>query len=132
MSNQIPLPLGTSVSYDQNQFLITPSHAAVLSTMAAPDAWPQGKLVIVGPRASGKTHLLHMQAAQAGLSVLAPMGGPTSGHALAIVDDADSVAGHPEAEEWLFHLHNNTLGAGGRLLLSARSAPARWGNLTTK
>ena len=42
------------------------------------------------------------------------------------VDDADDVAGYADAERALFHLHNLVLAAGGRLLLTARAAPARW------
>jgi len=128
MTDQIPLPLGNSTtSYDRSQFLITPSHAPVLGMLAAPETWPQGKLVITGPHASGKTHLVRMFADQHGLAPLTPCDSPTSGHSRAIIDDADQVAGEPKGEEWLFHLHNNTLGSGGHLLMTAATAPSRWG-----
>ncbi|MEM1301787.1 MAG: chromosomal replication initiator DnaA [Pseudomonadota bacterium] len=126
MTDQIPLPLGSQISYGRAQFLVTPSHAAVVSMLAAPQTWPQSKLMIIGPHASGKTHLCHMQATSHEAALLTPCDSPTSGHQMAIVDNADQVAGDPTAEEWLFHLHNNTLGAGGCLLLSAKTAPARW------
>ncbi|WP_147125602.1 DnaA ATPase domain-containing protein [Shimia ponticola] len=127
MTNQIPLPLDSATSYDRSQFLPTASHAAVLGMLAAPASWPQSKLVISGPASSGKTHLSHMHAEAHDVDLLTPCSSPTSGHSMAIVDDADRVAGNAEAEEWLFHLHNNTLGSGGHLLMTAESAPSRWG-----
>ncbi len=42
------------------------------------------------------------------------------------VEDADEIAGNPEAEEALFHLHNLTLAEGHSLLLTAQNAPNFW------
>jgi len=46
-----------------------------------------------------------------------------------VVEDADQISDLPDAraaEEALFHLHNLTLAEGGRLLLTACTAPNRW------
>ena len=41
--------------------------------------------------------------------------------------DAEGIAGNREAETRLFHIHNLVLAEGGRLLLTARLHPSRWG-----
>jgi chromosomal replication initiation ATPase DnaA len=43
-----------------------------------------------------------------------------------ILDDADGLFAGSEAETSLFHLLNRLVGTRGRLLLTARTAPARW------
>jgi len=101
-----------------------------LALVDAP-AWPNGKLVVVGPAGSGKTHLGRIWAADAGADVvtgadLAQADIPALAAAGAVfVDDAGAVAGR--AEEALFHLHNLLGAQGGRLLLAARARPADWG-----
>ena len=91
--------------------------------------WPHGKMVLVGPEASGKTHLAHVWAAMTGAPCWPPGTCPASTRkgmgAMVAVEDADRVAG-AAAETALFHLHNAVTGRGGRLLLTARSDPARW------
>ncbi len=44
-----------------------------------------------------------------------------------MIEDVDRIAGDRAAEEAVFHAHNAVLGAGGRLLLTARGLPAEWG-----
>lgn len=96
--------------------------------LATPEVWPQGKLAIVGPASSGKTHLAHMAAQDDALLINgATLRATQSDASLIIVDNAQAVAGQADREEALFHLHNNTLAAGGKLLILACSAPARWG-----
>ena len=46
-------------------------------------------------------------------------------HPAVLVEDADVALG-AEGERRLFHLHNLIVEAGGRLLLTARTPPARW------
>ena len=52
---------------------------------------------------------------------------PTALPARLVIEDADLYAGHPSAEEGLFHLLNHQLSTGGHLLITARTPPRDWG-----
>ncbi|MGL6210519.1 MAG: chromosomal replication initiator DnaA, partial [Paracoccaceae bacterium] len=87
--------------------------------------WPEGKLVLVGPEGSGKSHLAQVWAAEAGAVVVAArdLGGDLPGLGVRlVVEDADRVVD----EAALFHLHNLVV-PGGRLLITARVPPRDWG-----
>jgi chromosomal replication initiation ATPase DnaA len=94
---------------------------------AAP--WPRGGMLLIGPAASGKTHLaLSFLEATGGrrLSALSPLAAEAGawaarGGALA-VDDADQVGD----EEGLFLLLERALAGDGRLLLTAAGPPRGW------
>lgn len=113
-------------------FFTSAANAAARAAVAAWADWPRGKLVLIGPEGAGKTHLARIWATEtqaawitgtglagADLPALAAAG-------RVAVDDAQAVAGTPEAERALFHLHNLLAAAGGHLLLTAREAPGRW------
>jgi chromosomal replication initiation ATPase DnaA len=89
------------------------------------DDWPNwhgGCLALIAPEGAGKTHLGREWAARAKAVVLSakrPDVASAVGHPV-LLDDAD------EADpETLFHLINMA-GAGGGLLLTARTPPASW------
>ena len=42
------------------------------------------------------------------------------------VEDCQRIAGQPEAERALFHLHNLALAEGHQILLTSESAPSHW------
>ena len=91
--------------------------------------WPGGKLVLVGPAGSGKTHLARIWATAADAAVLqadalADADLPALEGRRVAVEDADRLTG-AEAEARLFHLHNLVMG-GGALLLTAASPPRDW------
>ncbi len=129
MQRQLIFDLAVRPALGRGDFMVAASNAAALA--AIDSDWPQGKLVLTGPRGAGKSHLALVWAAEHPALVL-------SGHDLAeaalgqidphvvVVDDADAVAGNPLAEQGLFHLHNLVMAAGGRLLLTAAAPPARW------
>jgi chromosomal replication initiation ATPase DnaA len=126
LPRQLVLPLGFERDYRTFPFIAAPSNAAARAWLAAPAAWPAGRLALFGESGSGKTHLLHAWAAARGGAVwqaaelrwpLAPL--PAGGLAL---DDAECCA----EEEALLHLLNRAAEEGVPLLLAARSPPARW------
>lgn len=134
MQRQLTFDLAMRPALGRGDFMVSSSNAAALT--AIDSDWPQGKLVLTGPRGSGKSHLARVWAAEHQALLL-------SGRDLAqtdlgqidplavVVDDADAVvgnpvAGNPGAEQALFHLHNLVMAAGGKLLLTAAAAPARW------
>lgn len=133
MPRQLTLDLPVQPALARTDFMVSPANAEALAMIDAPTLWPQRKLLLVGPDGSGKSHLAQVfahdhQAAVMSATSLAPsFEAPSQETAAVVVEDADGVAGDPAAEEALFHLHNAVLDRGGLLLLTARTAPARWG-----
>lgn len=116
----------------RDEFFVSPANALALAAVDDWRQWPGGKMLLVGPLGSGKTHLAQIWADQAGAHRVPGLGLATqdlpalaAGGAVA-VEDAEAVAGQPEDEAALFHLHN-LLAAGGRLLLTAATPPRDWG-----
>ncbi len=129
---QLALTLPVHEALGRADFFVSPANSLAVATVADWANWPQGKLVLVGPSGAGKTHLSNIWASEAGAMILqAGDLADSSPDALAIwgrivIEDADTLAGDPAAELALFHLHNMVLAQGGRLLLTAQSAPNRW------
>ncbi len=93
--------------------------------------WEPPVLVIHGPPGCGKTHLGQVFLAATGGTALAAKDlsgcdpAALAARPAVLVEDADrGVDG--EGERCLFHLYNLTVEARGRLLLTARTPPARW------
>lgn len=133
MPRQLAFDLPLPAAMGRNDFFVAPANAAALAAVDGWAGWPDGRLLLVGPAGSGKTHLAHLWAAEAGAR-LVPGATLAAADLLALaaagrvaVDDADAVAGRPAGERALLHLHNMLAEAGGRLLLTAgRPAPV-WG-----
>ena len=130
MAGQMAFDLGAPVRLRREDFFVAASNAQALQAVEAWRDWPGGKLVLVGPKGSGKTHLAHVWATAAEAVVvaggaLAAVDVPSLGPRV-VVEDAHAVAGNPGAEAALFHLHNLILPE-GRLLITASAAPRDWG-----
>lgn len=101
-------------------FFVSDSNRLAYDTVMGGN-WPDGKLCLIGPPGSGKSHIARIWARAAGATVLtqldAPLILPT------VVEDADRLCG--PNEEALFHLHN-ALRLNAPLLLTASAPPARW------
>ena len=115
----------------RDDFFVSGANAQAVAQIDAWRDWPSGKLVLTGDQGAGKTHLAHVWAAQSGARIVpadavSALPLDTDPTALAI-EDADTLAGDPSAEEALFHLHNAAIHANQPLLLTARRAPSRWG-----
>lgn len=129
MAEQLLLDLPVRTALGREDFFVSDANAAAVAGIEGWEGWPHGKMALVGPEASGKTHLAHVWAAMTGADVvdaaaLVDTSPDDVGQAL-VVEDADRVAGN-DAETALFHLHNAVLGQGGRMLLTARLDPSRW------
>ncbi len=131
MATQLPLDLPTRTALGRDAYFISPSNAVALASVDNWRNWPNGKMILCGQKGSGKTHLTHVWAAESGARIVRASDLPTSDlsdlstGALA-VEDADQIAGNPDAEEALFHLHNMILAEGNSLLLTAQTPPSRW------
>lgn len=121
---QLVLDLPIRSARGRADFFVSPANAAAVAATEAA-LWPNGRLVIVGPEGAGKSHLAHVWADRAGAdirSALAPGEGPS---AVLVVEDLDAIAGNPAVEEVLFHRLNAVTLGGGRVLMTARAAPAQ-------
>ncbi|WP_434288084.1 chromosomal replication initiator DnaA [Celeribacter sp. SCSIO 80788] len=135
MAEQLILDLPVRQALGRDAFFVSPSNAVAMATLDAVNNWPSGKLVLIGPEGAGKTHMAHVWASDHD-AVIVPAETLTEADipALAarrfvVIEDADRLPTLPDArrsEEALFHLHNLTLAEGGRLLLTAQSAPNHW------
>lgn len=134
MARQLAFDLPPArVAAARGDFIRAPSNAAAVALLDRPGDWPGGRLVLTGAAGSGKSHLAGIFAEEWGASVAtgAMLGGAdVPGLAAAgavVVEDAEALAGRPGAEAALFHLMNLVQAEGGRLLMTATRAPARWG-----
>jgi chromosomal replication initiation ATPase DnaA len=129
MPGQLPLDLPVRAAAGRSDFLVAPSNARALAVVDGWRDWPQGKLALIGPKGSGKSHLARVWAAASGARVIAAAdlgpGAPDPGPVA--VEDVAAVAGSDAGERALLHLHNLVLAEGGRLLLTGRTPPAQWG-----
>jgi chromosomal replication initiation ATPase DnaA len=122
LTQQLRLKLDGPSSIAREDFIAAPSNAEARDALDAWPAWPGGRLALVGPEGSGKTHLALDWARRAAAVELDPastdigdvLGGPV------LMEHADRA--RPEV---LFHLIN-AVGAGGGLLLTSRLHPRAW------
>lgn len=132
MTRQLAFDLPARAAYLRGDFFASPANAAALAAVESDQAWPGGKMLLVGPAGAGKTHLAHIWADAAGARLIEAADLPDADlPALATlgavaVEDADHIAGNRAAETALFHLHN-MLAAKGRLLVTATTPPRDWG-----
>lgn len=132
MPEQLAFDLPARPARGRADFFVAPSNAAALALIDGPADWPDRKLALVGPPASGKTHLVHVWAEATGAEIVEaadlaatdPAAVAASRHVA--VEDAERIFGSAEAEDRLFHLHNLLQSDGGYLLITGRQPPGRW------
>jgi chromosomal replication initiation ATPase DnaA len=105
---QLPLGLERAPSWAAEDFIVSGANAAAVEALAGWADWPGGRLALIGPAGSGKTHLARAWAADTGARAI-------------LIEDADRKAD----EEALFHLINQA-DAGKSVLITGRREPAAW------
>ncbi len=127
---QLVLDLPYAAGEGLADFLPSPCNQEALDAVLRWPDWPSSACLIIGPRASGKSHLARIWAARAEAVFLrgpelwepaAPLhrvGDATT----CVVDDAEDMAD----ETLLFHLYNHLAERGGGLLLTAARPVAAW------
>lgn len=128
MARQLILDLPVRQARGRDDFFVAPANALALATLDAPESWPSGRMLLIGPEGAGKSHLAAIWAEQHGASIvrardLIPEMAPALAHA-AVVEDVQAIGA---AEAALFHLHNLAQAEDGRLLLTANAPPRDWG-----
>ncbi|MFP4274532.1 MAG: chromosomal replication initiator DnaA [Paracoccaceae bacterium] len=132
MTRQLSFDLPVRPALGREDFFVSQANSVAVAVIESWRSWAGGKLVLIGPRGAGKTHLAHVWAGLSGATLLpaAALPGadiPALARAPVAVEDADRIAGDPAAEAALFHLHNLALAEGAALLLTGQSPPTRWG-----
>lgn len=128
MIRQLAFDLPLTEALTRDDFLVSAANSHALQAIDGWRGWPEGKLVLVGPAGSGKTHLAHIWAQSSGAVILPAEGlGTTDLAALSgsavVIEDAQRIG----SEAALFHLHNLLQAADQPLLLTADRPPRDWG-----
>jgi len=127
MRRQLVFDLPSRPALGRADFFVAEANAGAVAAIGGWRGWPFGRLALIGPEGAGKTHLAQVWAAESGAVALVPEGRPRlPPGSCAVVEDIDRLAGDAAAEAALFHLHDDLLAHGGRLLLTARTPPALW------
>ena len=111
----------------RDDFFVSSANADVLAYLKDWQNWPDKRCLLIGPPASGKTHLARIWQSQVGGVFCDTADVPKIVDCAVVIENVDHVAGHAAQEGLLFHLLN--VQADGRypLLLTARYAPQTWG-----
>ena len=128
MAKQLAFELGSKPALGRDDFFVSEANQMAVATLERVDSWPNGKLILCGPAASGKTHLAHVWASESGARIISAQGlaareiaeeatGPL------VVEDVDDLS--RADEDALFHLHNLMLAEGHPLLMTMAAPPAQ-------
>ena len=117
---QLRLDLERPTSHAREDFIVAECNQAAVAAIDSWPAWPGGKLAIIGPPGSGKTHLAQAWAAKAGAQPAERVQGLDRATAI-LMEDADRRG----SEELLFHLVNRA-DSGSTLLITGRTPPTSW------
>lgn len=127
MAKQLHFDWPTRVALEPGDFFVSEANARAFAVVTDPDHWPQGKLALIGPKGSGKSHLARVFAHQTGAAILSaaalPFAPPPPGARL-VIEDMETLP--QSSEETAFHLHNHLAATAGRLLMTASLPPSRW------
>ncbi len=127
---QIPLdlPWPRHDRASRADFITSESNQEALGFLENWGEWPDGRLALVGPEGCGKTHLAMIWAKEVGATFIdaAIPARDIAVSGYVVFEDCDRRLTTPEAEFALFHLLNILRDEGGKILMTARTPPARW------
>ncbi len=130
MARQLSFDLPAKTALGREDFFVSPANALAVAMISA-TSWPGNKLVLSGPAGAGKTHLAHVWAGETGGRIVQASeirfdDVPALSRTPIAVEDVPMIAGDPEQQKTLFHLHNLVLAEGNALLMTGRLAPNLW------
>ncbi|MDD9923141.1 MAG: chromosomal replication initiator DnaA [Boseongicola sp.] len=131
MPEQLTFDLPVRTASAREDFFVSSANEIAVARLDDTVHWNLGKLALIGPAGSGKTHLLHVWAEAENALVITPDELQTLDIAAVDQPVAFDIGGatallSDEAETALFHLHNHLAQRGHAFLVAARTSPARW------
>lgn len=129
MAVQLSFDLPERIAMGADDFYVSSANDVPYRAITGSPNWPDGKLALIGPKSSGKSHLARMFAHDTGALILAARdleaatNLPDAAHIA--IEDVEHL-GNPAAQEYLFHLHNHLKNTGGRLLLTSDRRAQDW------
>ena len=127
---QLVLDLPHRAALGADDFLVSDCNRLAVELIDAWPDWSAPTQLLVGPAASGKTHLTRVWQARSGAVALtgadsdvARLEAAATGSTF-VLEDADRIE---VSEKTLFHLLNLIKERGHSLLITARQPPQRWG-----
>jgi len=131
MAKQLSFDLPVRTAHGREEFFISPANAMAVAMIDVWHNWAGRKLVLIGPRGAGKTHLAHVWAEMADATIisardLAHADIPGLAQSNLAIEDIPAIADCPAAQDALFHLHNLALSEGRSILFTAHTAPQHW------
>ena len=134
-TRQLALALAHQPSLGRQDFLVSDTNRTAFE--AATHGHTDMRLALSGPEGAGKTHLASIWGRETGAVTIAateltePRLERLMAEAAVVVEDADRMSDLPgpaqrQVEALLFHLYNLGIAEGRGLLITGRSAPARW------
>ena len=124
---QLPLDLGHEPSHAEDDFLVGEGNALAHARILSWPHWPDGMTLLVGPAASGKSHLGRIFIERSDAVAVMPETvvaiASAGGCAPLLIEDVDRGAYDEHA---LFHLLNQAMRGERSLLMSAREDVALW------
>ncbi len=129
MPKQLYFDLPVRASLERGDFFVSDANATAVAAIDRPEDWPNGRLCLVGPKGSGKSHLanvwhLSTEAPIVSASSLAERDIPHLGDAPAVILEDIHLLPR-DSERLAFHLINLAMAAGHRLLMTSRAAPSQ-------
>ena len=130
MPQQLPLGLTwRPAAAGAEDFIVAPSNVEAVALVDRWPDWPASTvapaLLLMGPPASGKTHLAHAWAARANAMYVDRFTDLAAVQGATVLDDCQRWASAAQPE--LFHLLNRAKEAGFSVLLCAAAPPEAWG-----
>ena len=132
MPEQLVFDLPTNTAFGRDDFFTCPTNSRAIDAIENWPNWPLNKLVLTGVEGSGKTHLATIWAELAQARILQATELTTKMPEVLIatpvcIEDIPQIAGNPQAEAALFHLHNMAQETGTPLLMTGRGSINSWG-----
>jgi len=122
---QIPIPFEHRPALQRDDYLVTPANAEAVAWIDRWPDWPGPLLAVWGAEGCGKSHLAQVFLARTdGRLLTMPDADVVEAGGAYVLEDLDRIPSLDE--EALFHLFNALKSAEGRILVTARTAPARW------
>lgn len=131
MPEQLTLNLPVRPALEREDFFVSEANSEAVAAIDTWREWTSKKILLIGEKGSGKTHLAHVWAADARAQIVDANSLEAeqiinlvgNGRNIAL-ENLDQIATDADRQNAAFHLHNLTLAEGGSLLITTARAPS--------